>query len=95
MSEGGITVLDGTHLRSLHVSISEPITGSQLLDLAISTASNTLFNLTLPHSITSSALHRANIADDITFRQTQLAVEAADATLQDYLTAIADELKGM
>ncbi|KAF2298447.1 hypothetical protein GH714_023604 [Hevea brasiliensis] len=96
MSEGGMTVLDGTHLRSLQVSLPDSdvtLTGAQVLDFAESKASDSLFGLSLPQCLKSSALHRVNVDDDISFRRSELTREAATSKLNDYLTAIADELK--
>ncbi|KAJ4838585.1 hypothetical protein Tsubulata_007081, partial [Turnera subulata] len=99
MSDGGITVLDGTQLRSLHVSLptaAAPLTGARLLDLAESSASQSLLGLSLPQTLKSSALSRLHLNDDdnaaVTFRQTELDPEAALKTLNDYIAAIADEL---
>ncbi|EEF31112.1 uncharacterized protein LOC8269341 [Ricinus communis] len=97
MSEGGgMTVLDGTHLRSLQISLPDSavnLNGAELLDFADSKASDSLFGLSLPQSLKFSAFQRLNITDDVTFRKTELTREAATDKLNHYLTAIADELK--
>ncbi|KAJ9180106.1 hypothetical protein P3X46_008391 [Hevea brasiliensis] len=96
MSEGGMTVLDGTHLRSLQVAMPDSevtFTGAQVLDLAESEASDSLFGLSLPQCLKSSALQRVNVDDGVSFRRSELTKEAATSKLNDYLTAIADELK--
>ncbi|KAL6989490.1 hypothetical protein U1Q18_015240 [Sarracenia purpurea var. burkii] len=96
MSDGGLTVLDGTHLRSIDFSLPEPdaiVTGAQLLELAESRASSSLFGLSLPENLKSSALKRLNIADDVLFRRTEFDGDRASSMLKDYVTAIADELK--
>ncbi|XP_065854051.1 uncharacterized protein [Euphorbia lathyris] len=95
MSEGGMTLLDGTDLRSLHLSLPDStvtLTGAELLDFVESKASESLFGLSLPHHLKSSALLRLNLADDLTFRRQQLTREAAVNILDQYVTAIADEL---
>ena len=100
MSDGGITVLDGNTLRSLHVSLPEDtltLTGAQVLDFAESEASQSLLGISLPPHLKSSALRRMNIdgVDDVTsFQLTELSREQASRKLSDYLSAIADELKG-
>ncbi|KAJ6413810.1 hypothetical protein OIU84_006585 [Salix udensis] len=99
MSDGGIMVLDGNTLRSLHVSLPEDrvtLTGAQVLDFAESEASQSLFGISLPPHLKSSALRRINIDgvdDDTSFRRTELSREEASRKLSDYLSAIADELK--
>ncbi|KAF9681714.1 hypothetical protein SADUNF_Sadunf05G0031400 [Salix dunnii] len=99
MSDGGMMVLDGNTLRSLHVSLPEDrvtLTGAQVLDFAESEASQSLFGISLPPHLKSSALRRINIdgvGDDTSFRRTELSREEASRKLSDYLSAIADELK--
>ncbi|OAY42107.1 uncharacterized protein LOC110622113 [Manihot esculenta] len=96
MVDGGMTVLDGSHLRSLQVSLPDSevtLTGAQVLDWAESKASDALFGLSLPPCLKSSALRRVNVDDDVSFRHSELIREAATSKLNDYITAIADELK--
>ncbi|KAL3591375.1 hypothetical protein D5086_010015 [Populus alba] len=99
MSDGGITVLDGNTLRSLHVSLPEDtltLTGAQVLDFAESKSSQSLLGISLPPHLKSSALRRMNIDgvdDDTSFQRTELSREQASRKLGDYLSAIADELK--
>ncbi|KAG6750640.1 hypothetical protein POTOM_045148 [Populus tomentosa] len=99
MGDVGITVLDGDTLRSLHVSLREDtvsLTGAQVLDLAESEASRSLLGLSLPQHLKSSALRRMNIdgvGDDVDFRRKELSPEEASRKLNEYLSAIADELK--
>ncbi|KAI8015536.1 5'-3' exonuclease [Camellia lanceoleosa] len=91
-----LTVLDGTHLRSIDLSLPETnssVTGSQLLELTESRVSVSLFGLSLPQNLKSSALNRLNIIDDVSFRPTELERDQALSMFKDYLTAIADELK--
>lgn len=98
MVDGGMTVLDGSHLRSLQVSLPDSevtLTGAQVLDWAESKASDALFGLSLPPCLKSSALRRVNVDDDVSFRHSELIREAATSKLNDYITAIADELKGI
>ncbi|XP_050226016.1 uncharacterized protein LOC126675420 [Mercurialis annua] len=95
-SGGGMTVLDGTHLRSLQISLPEStviITGAQLLEFADSKVSESLFNLPLPQSIKSAAFQRLDVSNDISSWQTELTREAATTKLDHYITAVADELK--
>ncbi|XWS64697.1 hypothetical protein CRYUN_Cryun05aG0025600 [Craigia yunnanensis] len=99
MSEGGLTVLDGTRLRSLNLSLPElngAVTGAQLLEIADSKASSSLFGLSLPQNLKASALSRVIAGagdDDVTFQKTELDREKASKVLSDYISSIADELK--
>lgn len=99
MSDGALTVLDGTHLRAVDLSLPEAdvssLTGAQVLDLADSKASSSLFGLSLPQGLKSSALKRVNVQDDGVFRRAELDREQALKLTKDYITAIADELKGI
>jgi hypothetical protein len=79
------------------------LTGAQVLDLAESEASRSLLGLSLPQHLKSSALRRLNIDgvdddgvdDDVDFRRKELSPEEASRKLNEYLSAIADELKGI
>ncbi|XP_021283420.1 uncharacterized protein LOC110415952 [Herrania umbratica] len=99
MSEGGLTVLDGSHLRSLNLSLPElngSVTGAQLLEIADSKACSSLFGLSLPQKVKASALSRVTAGagdDDVTFRRKELSGEKASKVLSDYIYAIADGLK--
>ncbi|KAF5739536.1 hypothetical protein HS088_TW12G00742 [Tripterygium wilfordii] len=96
MSGPGFVVLDGTHLRSLHVSLPAAdvsFSGAQVLDLADSKASQSLLGLSLPPTIKSAALTRISANHDVTFGSTELKGDQASQLLHDYLTAIADVLK--
>ncbi|GLT47187.1 hypothetical protein SLA2020_209000 [Shorea laevis] len=97
MAEGGLTVLDGTALRSLAVSpieLNGVITGANLLEIADTKASQSLFGIQLPQNIKNSALARVVGCDyDSTFRRTELTAKQASKTFSDYLSTIADQLK--
>ncbi|XP_022719155.1 uncharacterized protein LOC111277182 [Durio zibethinus] len=99
MSEGGLTVLDGTPLRSLNLFLPQldgVVTGAELLEIADSKASSSLFGLSLPQNIKASAFSRViagDVDDGVTFRQKEIAGEKASKVLSDYIFAIADELK--
>ncbi|XVF42183.1 hypothetical protein PTKIN_Ptkin01aG0339500 [Pterospermum kingtungense] len=102
MSEGGLVVLDGTRLRSLNLSLPElngSVTGAQVLEIADSKASTSLFGLSLPQNLKASALSRVIAGaggdddDGVTFRQTELDGDKASKVLSDYISAISDELK--
>ena len=99
MSDAGVsTFLDGAHLLDLHVTLPESdvaFTGAQVLDLADSAVSSSLFSLSLPQTLKSSALQRINIQNDDVFRRTELAPDQASQTIKLYIAAIADELKGI
>ncbi|KAL9450830.1 hypothetical protein AB3S75_012548 [Citrus x aurantiifolia] len=100
MSAGGLTVVDGTQLRSLSHPLALPIsdgstvTGAQLLDFAENEASSSLFGLSLPQNLKSTALkHITGSEDDATFRIKEFDRDHASRLASDYITAIADELK--
>lgn len=100
MSAGGLTVVDGTQLRSLSHPLALPtsdgntVTGAQLLDFAENEASSSLFGLSLPQNLKSTALkHIAGSEDDVTFRIKEFDRDHASKLASDYITAIADELK--
>ncbi|XP_027352294.1 uncharacterized protein LOC113863080 [Abrus precatorius] len=96
MSDGALQILDGTHLRTVDLSLSDadaPFTGVHILDIAHSRASSSLFGLSLPHSLKASALTRLRTPDPHAFRSADYSIDKASQILSDYITAIADELK--
>ncbi|KAE8684752.1 GDP-mannose 3,5-epimerase 1-like [Hibiscus syriacus] len=101
MSETGLTVLDGTHLRSLNPALPElngAVSGSHLLEIADSKASSSIFGLSLPQNLKASALSRVIAGsddqdDDVTFRQEEFGKDKASKFLSNYISAIADEMK--
>ncbi|KAB1202869.1 hypothetical protein CJ030_MR8G020203 [Morella rubra] len=96
MSDGALTILDGTHLRSLDLTLPEhdvALTGAEVLDIADSRASSALFGLSLPEKLKSSALLSIRVNDVDSFRRTQLSRDQATQSLADYVTAIADRLR--
>lgn len=98
MSDGGLTILDGTQLRAVNLSLPSPagssVTGAQLLDFAESKVSESLFGFSLPDALKSAALKRIGVSDDLEFRLEQLDCENALSVLQNYVDAIANELQG-
>lgn len=98
MSEGAITVLDGTQLRDIDLSplfSDGSVAGAQVLDLADSTASSSLFGIALPETLRSSALNSIGLHDIVAFRQSEITPERASEILHDYVSAIADGLRGI
>ncbi|KAM7508513.1 hypothetical protein LguiA_018966 [Lonicera macranthoides] len=98
MAEGGLTVVDGTQLRSVDLSLPESIdstiTGAFVIELAYSVASSALFGITLPENLKLSALKRLDFDFDAdSFRSTELDRELASSKVKDFVTAIADQLK--
>lgn len=96
MLDGGLTVLDGTLLRASVSHLPNPngaVTGTNLLAMAESAASSTLFGLSLPENLKSVALKRIN-ADAVSFGLTEVDEEKATSILRNYVIALADELKG-
>ncbi|XP_019229150.1 PREDICTED: uncharacterized protein LOC109210223 [Nicotiana attenuata] len=97
MSDGGLTVLDGSQLRAVSLSLpssdGSSVTGAQLLDFAESKVSESLFGFSLPDTLKSAALKRLSVADDLDFRREQLDRENASPILRNYVAAIADELQ--
>ncbi|KAK2970766.1 hypothetical protein RJ640_012308 [Escallonia rubra] len=95
MADGGLTVIDGSQLRSVDLSLPESaatLTGARVIELAESTASSSLFGLALPETLKSAALLRLNIEAG-SFSGTELDRDEAAARLKDLVNAIADELK--
>ncbi|KAM1470683.1 hypothetical protein ACFXTH_041231 [Malus domestica] len=75
MSDEVLTVLNGSHLRAVDLTLPEAdasLTGAQVLDLAVSKAYSSLFDLSLPQSLKSSALRRIGLQDDDVFRSAEL-----------------------
>ncbi|TKY61390.1 E3 ubiquitin protein ligase DRIP2 [Spatholobus suberectus] len=94
MSDGALQVLDGTHLRGVDLSLGDgPFTGANILEIARSRASSSLFGLSLPDSLKASALTRLRTHDVDAFRSAKYAADKASEILRDYIAAIADELK--
>ncbi|MCD7466368.1 hypothetical protein HAX54_002992 [Datura stramonium] len=97
MSDGGLTVLDGTQLRAVNLSLPSPagssLTGAQLLDFADSKVSESLFGFSLPDTLKSAALKRLGVSDELEFRREQLDRENASSVLRNYVDAIANELQ--
>ncbi|KAA8537018.1 hypothetical protein F0562_029496 [Nyssa sinensis] len=94
MSDGGLTVLDGTRLKAVDLSLPvfyDTVAGAKVLELAESKASSALFGLSLPGNVKSSALKRLDV-DPISFRRTELDRDQASSKLKNYVTAITDEL---
>lgn len=104
MSDGGafqLQILDGTNLRDLDLSstvFDRAFTGAQLLDIAHSRASLSLFDLPLPDPLKTSALNRlrSSNSDAYVFLSLETEYQPAKASeiLKLYIAAIADELKG-
>ncbi|KAL5702158.1 hypothetical protein ACHQM5_027407 [Ranunculus cassubicifolius] len=96
MSDGGLTILDGTTLRDIHLRLPNTngaITGAQLLTIAETQTSPSFFGLPLPETLKCNALKRIHI-DAVNFPLTELnTAEEAKSKLNDYVIALADELK--
>jgi len=96
MSDAALQVLDGTQLRGLDLSLGDgSFTGAAVLDIAHSRASSSLLGLSLPDSLKASALTRLRVPDADAFRSAVYDSDKASDVLRDYITAIADELKGL
>ncbi|KAG6599303.1 hypothetical protein SDJN03_09081, partial [Cucurbita argyrosperma subsp. sororia] len=96
MSEATITILDGTQLRAIDLSLlfsDRSVTGAQVLDLADSSVSSSLFGIALPETLRSSALNRIGFHDIVAFRRSELTRERASEILKAYVAAIADGLR--
>ncbi|XP_028790349.1 uncharacterized protein LOC114746288 [Neltuma alba] len=97
MTDGALRVLDGMHIKAVDLSLPKPddvFSGAQLLDIADSRASDSLFGLPLPELIRASALLRIITSDVDTFRSSEFTKDKASRIFKDYIAAIADELKG-
>ncbi|GAB4835998.1 hypothetical protein Ancab_000916 [Ancistrocladus abbreviatus] len=96
MFAAGLKVLDGSQLNPADLSFpvsEDTITGGQVLELAESKASQSLYGFSLPENLKSSAFKRLNLGDIDSFRGTQLAADQAALLLKDYTAAIAIELR--
>lgn len=97
MSDVSLTFLDGTELRGIDLTLPDPkatLTGAQLLDIADSRVTASLFGLSMLQSLKSSALRRINANEATNFLRTELDPTQASQTIKLYVAAIADELKG-
>jgi hypothetical protein len=97
MSDGVLTILDGSQLRSPVLSLpgdDAALTFGEVLDLADSIASSALFGISLPDTLRRSALRLIHVDDVGSFSSTQLGRGQVSQYLSDYLAAIADQLKG-
>ncbi|KAJ4968231.1 hypothetical protein NE237_014932 [Protea cynaroides] len=95
MADGGLTVLDGSHLRAVDLHLPEVggfFTGGQVIEIAESQVSSSLFGLSLPESLKAAALQRISLDID-SFRDAKLDREQASSKLEDYVIAIASELR--
>lgn len=93
-------ILDGTNLRDLDLSstvFDRPVTGAQLLDIAHSRASLSLFDLPLPDPLKASSLNRLRSsnsdAEHVLSLETEYQPAKASEILKLYIAAVADELK--
>uniref|UniRef100_A0A0D6QUL6 EF-hand domain-containing protein n=1 Tax=Araucaria cunninghamii TaxID=56994 RepID=A0A0D6QUL6_ARACU len=101
MADGGVVVLDGSHIRNalpnleqrleaLHLDGQITLSGPQFLALAESEASSILFDLALPESLKALVRHRLNLTD---IDSLQIDGQIVLSKLHEYLLALADELK--
>ncbi|KAK7258701.1 hypothetical protein RIF29_24283 [Crotalaria pallida] len=98
MSDGGLQILDGTHLKAVDLALPAAdhganLTGARILDIAHSRLSSSLFGLSIPQTLNVSALSRIGVTDTDAFRSTEHGAEKAAQILRDYVTAITDELR--
>lgn len=93
-------VLDGSHLRNALPNLQQrlegrhpdgQISGSAFLALAESVASSILFDLALPENLKTLVLRRLQLTDNI--ESLQFDSRTVLPKLQEYLLALADELK--
>ncbi|KAF3771969.1 hypothetical protein EJ110_NYTH59083 [Nymphaea thermarum] len=105
MADGGLTVFDGSLLREAIVSADtlfsasgdgDPTTidGAHLLAEAESVSSSLLLGLSLPENLKAATLGRLGF-DEPSFRSLHFNRESASETLQKYVAAVADELRGI
>ncbi|XP_052192285.1 uncharacterized protein LOC127801327 [Diospyros lotus] len=96
MSDVGLTVVDGAYLRAVDLTVPESggaVTGAQVLELAESRASSSIFGLALPESLKSAALKRLNVDDAVSFCREEIDVDRASSILKSYVSAIAEQLE--
>ncbi|GLJ36366.1 hypothetical protein SUGI_0730020 [Cryptomeria japonica] len=100
MADGGVVVLDGSHIRNALPNLQQrlegrhldgQISGSAFLALAESEASSILFDLALPENLKTLVLNRLQLTDNI--ESLQFDSRTVLPKLQEYLLALADELK--
>ncbi|XP_072972584.1 uncharacterized protein [Typha angustifolia] len=96
MADGGLTVLDGSQLRGgdLHFPIPDgAVTGAKLVELAESEVAARLYGVSLPETVRSAAIKRMGGGDDAFLSEEFVDAEPRMQKVQDYLLALADELK--
>ncbi|KAL8542000.1 hypothetical protein ACS0TY_003021 [Phlomoides rotata] len=98
MAGAELKILDGAQLREADVSLPPPlpetaITGAEVLELAETRASLSLFGYVLPETLKFSALRRIGVSDATEFRSKKLGYSDASSTLRNYISAIRDELR--
>lgn len=97
MADGGLAVLDGTHLRDadLRLPIADgTVTADQLIQLCESKASALLFGLSLPEHVKSAVIRRLNGGDDVGLLSKEFSGgDSQKALVKEYFLALADELK--
>ncbi|KAK9140097.1 hypothetical protein Scep_009778 [Stephania cephalantha] len=94
MSDGALTVLDGTLLRFVEphrFDTNGAVKGTEVLELADAAVSSKLFGLSLPESFKSNALKRIK-TDAVTFGDGSFNGDDALSKFLEYVNAIADEL---
>ncbi|XP_008808014.1 uncharacterized protein LOC103720192 [Phoenix dactylifera] len=96
MADGGLMLIDGNQLRDGDLRLPLPgatVTGAHLVELAESEAAARLFGLSLPESLRSAALRRMAGDVDIFLTEEFSDAESMKQKLEEYLVALADELK--
>ena len=100
MADGGVVVLDGSHIRNALPNLErrlearhlgEKVSGPEFIALAEAEASAILFDLGLPENLRALVLERTQFTD---IDSLQFDRETVLRKLHDYLLALADELKG-
>ncbi|KAL1802712.1 hypothetical protein ACET3Z_031359 [Daucus carota] len=94
MADRGLKVIDGADLRSADLTLPEltsTVTGDHLIKLVESAVSASLFGLTLPEYLKSSALRRLDIGESFATKEFQ--VDEARVVAKDLIAAIADQLQ--
>lgn len=99
MADGGVVVLDGSHIRNALPNLErrlearhlgEKISGPEFIALAEAEASSILFDLGLPENLRAVVLERPQFLD---IDSLQFNRETVLRKLHEYLLSLADELK--
>ncbi|GAB2238860.1 hypothetical protein Droror1_Dr00024773 [Drosera rotundifolia] len=96
MSDGGLKLLDGTHLTTtIAAPFSDPsaVSGAEVIDFADSIVSKSLYGLRLPVNRRAVALERVGVLDEEKFRGEEVEKVVAERVMREYVNAVAEGLR--